>query len=111
MLRIRTFDEARTTRLKLEGKVVREWIPEARRVWMEVSNGKEMIIDLLDVTFVDDWGRKLLTEMHASGACLVGCGPMIGELIEEIHREMPRAQRNRAREVMFLLLGLLLVFA
>ncbi len=105
MLRIRTIDEPRTVRLKLEGKVIREWIPEARRVWMEVSNGKEMVIDLLDVTFVDDWGRKLLTEMHASGACLVGCGPMIGGLLEEIQREKPSSESSRFWKMLLFLIG------
>jgi anti-anti-sigma regulatory factor len=106
MLRIETLHEACAIRLKLEGKVIRGWITEARRAWMEASNGKELIVDLIDVTFVDDQGRKLLSEMHAAGACLVGCGPMIGELIEDIHREIPRPDRNRAREVLLLLLGL-----
>ena len=111
MLRISRFDEPHATRLKLEGKVIREWIPEARRVWVEASNGKELIIDLFDVTFVDDWGRRLLTEMHAAGASLVGTGPMIGTLIDDIRREIPRAKPGRVQEVLFLLFGLLLIFA
>ncbi|HSA91576.1 MAG TPA: hypothetical protein VLE48_01070 [Terriglobales bacterium] len=111
MLRIRTFDEPHALTLKLEGKVVRAWVTEARRAWRDARNGKKLIIDLLDVSFVDDAGRQLLAEMHAAGASLIGSGPMIRALLDEIEREEPLAKRSRLGAVLSSLLALLMVFA
>ena len=71
MLRISTLHAPHFVTLRLEGKVVRDWILEAHHAWLQVFEGKNLIIDLSDVTFVDDSGRKLLADMHAAGARLV----------------------------------------
>jgi len=76
-----------TTRLKLEGKLAHEWVQEAADVWSAIVATKTnlaIVVDLLSVSFVDDAGQQLLTDMRHRGAELVGCGPMITALIEEI---------------------------
>jgi len=99
MLRITVLnDDLRSTRLKLEGKLAHEWVYEADRTWKELpprNEGAKLIVDLLGVSFVDDDGRRLLTEMHKAGAELVGSGPLISPLIEEIKQSEPiRAERS-----------------
>jgi outer membrane protein TolC len=87
MLRIHIIDEPFSTTLKIEGKLIQEWATEARNTWLKIaesSNGKKTIIDLHDLSFADDLGRNLLSEMHKRGARLVGSGPMVDALIEEI---------------------------
>ena len=88
MLRITVLnDDSGSTRLKLEGKLAHEWVYEAEKTWKELPPANEneiLIVDLLAVSFVDDDGRRLLTEMHKTGAELVGSGPLISPLIEEI---------------------------
>ncbi|HWC20456.1 MAG TPA: hypothetical protein VG498_25795 [Terriglobales bacterium] len=88
MLRITVLnDDFAITRFKLEGKLAHEWVYEAERTWkaLLVSDaGARVVIDLLGVSFVDDSGRQLLTDMHRAGAELVGAGPLISSLIEEI---------------------------
>jgi anti-anti-sigma regulatory factor len=111
MLRIRTFDETHAVTLKLEGKVVRAWVAEARRAWLDARNGKKLIIDLLDVTFVDDAGRELLAEMHAAGTSLIGSGPMIRALLDEIQVEKPLAKPSRSGTLLFSMFALLMIFA
>ncbi|MBS1852244.1 MAG: hypothetical protein JST79_15150 [Acidobacteria bacterium] len=87
MLRITVENGSLTTRLKLEGKLAHEWVPEVEKAWagLVVADWKrKLVVDLFDVSFVDDAGWKLLAEIHHSGARLVGSGPLISALIEEI---------------------------
>jgi len=87
MLRIRVQNGPLTTRFKLEGKLAHEWVTEAEKAWVALTaiNGtKKVIVDLFDVEFVDDLGKQLLAQMNHTGADLVGSGPMISALIEEI---------------------------
>lgn len=87
MLRISIQNGPLTTRFKLEGKLAHEWVSEAEKSWAALTalNGKQkLIVDLFDVAFVDDLGRQLLAQMHHAGAKLVGSGPLLSPLIEEI---------------------------
>jgi anti-anti-sigma regulatory factor len=87
MLRISVLNELGITRMKLEGKLSNEWVVEARKAWAALSqmNGtKEILVDLLDVSFVDDAGHQLLAEMRHADAELIGSGPLISVLIDEI---------------------------
>jgi hypothetical protein len=88
MLRISTVCDPNGSRFKLEGKLVHEWVNEAAKAWttllIGVASRGQVVVELYDISFVDDNGRALLCQMHAAGAKLVGCGPMIGTLIEEI---------------------------
>lgn len=86
MIRISVENGPLTTRLKLEGKLAHEWVGEAQKAWAELASrrNKKMIVDLFDVSFVDAAGWQLLAEMHHAGARLVGSGPLISALIEEI---------------------------
>jgi len=87
MLRISVLNTPGTTQKKLEGKLAHEWVQEAAKAWsalvaMNVST--TIVVDLLNVSFVDDAGHQLLSDMRHAGAELIGCGPMISALIEEI---------------------------
>jgi anti-anti-sigma regulatory factor len=87
MLRITVENGSLTKRLKLEGKLAHEWVSEAEKAWSDLaaSNArKTIVVDLFDVAFVDHLGWQLLAQMHHAGAKLMGSGPMISSLIEEI---------------------------
>jgi len=90
MLRISVLNGSDTARFKLEGKLAHEWVREAQVAWaahMVLHGNKEMVVDLYDVCFVDEAGRQLLVEMHGAGAKLVGSGPMMSVLIDEINED------------------------
>ncbi len=73
--------------MKLEGKLAHEWVDEARNAWVAMSeaNGKtEIVLDLLNVSFVDEAGYELLTDIRRAGAELMGSGPLMSALIDEI---------------------------
>lgn len=87
MLRISVLSEPGIVRMKLEGKLAHEWVEEARKVWASLGtvNGSiDLIVDLLGVSFVDDEGHDLLTQMRRCGAELIGSGPLISAVIEQI---------------------------
>src|SRR5215470_3691539 len=89
MLRISITNEVGLTRFKLEGKLAHEWVHEAETAWsvLKSLNGKQkVVIDLVNVTFVDEAGALLLAGMRRDGAKLVGSGLLIAALIEEIER-------------------------
>ena len=87
MLRITVQKGPLTTRFKLEGKLAHDWVTEAEKAWfaLTVLNGnKKIVVDLFDVTFVDDLGWQLLKQLHRAGAKLLGSGPLMSSLIEDI---------------------------
>jgi anti-anti-sigma regulatory factor len=87
MLRISVLNELGITRMKLEGKLAREWVDEARKAWaamLEMSCKAGVVVDLLNVSFVDDAGHQLLAEIRHAGAELIGSGPLMSALIDEI---------------------------
>src|SRR5262245_56727821 len=110
MLRISVVNGSQSARLKLEGKLAHEWVTEAQKAWtalVEVAGKKKVIIDLADVSFVDDPGKELLSLFHQCGSELVGSGPMIAALIDEIHKKIADTRANFRNEIASLLLVLL----
>ena len=89
MLRISITNESRLTRFKLEGKLAHEWVHEAETAWAVLKSltGKhKVLVDLVNVSFVDENGALLLASMRRNGAKLLGGGLLIAALIEEIER-------------------------
>ena len=97
MLRISVMNEPGITRMKLEGKLAHEWVSEARNAWAalsEVNGETEIVVDLLHVSFVDDAGHRLLTEIRHAGAELMGSGPLMSALIDEIEEAESAAAQD-----------------
>jgi anti-anti-sigma regulatory factor len=89
MLRISVVNESATTQLKLEGKLAHEWVDEAHKAWAaltQTNQARAIVVDLRNVSFVDDSGHELLAAMRHGGAELIGYGPMMAALLEEIER-------------------------
>jgi anti-anti-sigma regulatory factor len=100
MLRITITNVSGLTRLKLEGKLAHEWVREAETAWGVLTslNGKQtVLVDLVNVTFVDEAGALLLAHMRHGGAKLVGSGLLIAALIEEIEQAELASEENMAR--------------
>ena len=110
MLRISVLNDPNVTRFKLEGKLAHEWVAVAEKAWntlLNISPRGPLVVDLNSVSFVDDPGRDLLVQFHSAGAKLVGTGPSIGALIEEI-RDNGANGRFRPGKWTKAILGLLL---
>ena len=87
MMKITFCKNSESTMLKLEGKLAGPWVNELEKAWRAFSptaTPEHLVVNLSDVTFVDDDGRKLLAEMHKAGAELIGDGLMTRFTIERI---------------------------
>jgi anti-anti-sigma regulatory factor len=90
MLKITLHDSAEELRLKLEGKLAGLWVGELQQCWRTAASttqGRNTILDLRDVDFVDPEGQSLLAEMYRQGVRLVAVTPLIQALVQEIARQ------------------------
>jgi ABC-type transporter Mla MlaB component len=71
MLRITTNNCPQALTLRLEGRLEGPWVAVLTQSWggaLLNLNGRQLRIDLNDVTFIDAQGRARLAEMYAQGA-------------------------------------------
>ena len=89
MLKVTTMDQDQTLTLKLEGKLAGPWVQEVTRVWIDAAQFPRIgyVIDLRSVTFIDNPGRALLTDMSRHGARLIATDCLTRNIVDEIQRE------------------------
>jgi anti-anti-sigma regulatory factor len=93
MLKITEEKNSRSTTLRVEGRLVGPWVDELERAWRGVSSDSSdgrVTVDLSDVTFVGEEGKKLLEAMYAKGAKLKASGCVTRRLVEEIAQSFAR---------------------
>jgi hypothetical protein len=94
MLRITVHENDGQCRLELAGRLGGPWVAETENVWRSAPcSGKEIEIDMRQVTAVDHAGRGLLSAMHQAGARLVAEGVAMTALVQEITGEITGKQR------------------
>jgi anti-anti-sigma regulatory factor len=74
MLKLTIHDNVEMLRFQLEGRLAGPWVQELEQCWKTASStlGRRALqIDLRHVTDMDDAGRDLLLQLHASGANIV----------------------------------------
>lgn len=87
MLRIIEQENDRSLSFKLAGKLVRDWAPELERCWRQAMAGRQLAavnVDLTEVTFVDDVGKRLLATMAKAGVELIAADLLMSALVEQI---------------------------
>jgi hypothetical protein len=87
MLRITIHKETRVTRLSVEGRLTGEFVTELERCWRQetdTSKPNRIQIELRDVRFVSDEGRKLLQRMVQAGVQLTAADLVMKAIVEEI---------------------------
>ncbi len=73
------------TRLFLEGKLSGPCVDELDKCWQTCpSSEMALLVDLTNVSFVDEHGKELLARMHNNGIKLYSKSVMTKCLIEEI---------------------------
>ena len=68
--------------LKVEGQLVAEWVGEMEAEcsrWM--ASGRKVLLDLADVTLLDDRGVRMLKRIILDGVGLVNCSALINGLL------------------------------
>jgi hypothetical protein len=77
MLRVSFSDTAGGQRWSLYGRLAGPWVDELRSCWRQLrarAPRAPAIIDLKDVTYIDESGEELLSEMQTAGAAFVASG-------------------------------------
>jgi hypothetical protein len=67
--------------IKLEGKLLSDWIDEVRRVFLDVDECVSPGLDLSELTFVGREGAELLLELLRQGVRIESCSPFVAELL------------------------------
>jgi anti-anti-sigma regulatory factor len=85
MLRITMVqDEAGEPRLRLEGKLITEWVDEFRRACQTVRAANDHVgLDLSGLSFIDALGVAALRELLQQDTSVISIPPFIGELLKE----------------------------
>ncbi len=84
MLKISQTERANhSVTLKLEGRVVGEWVGELRQVCETLlTEGRSLKLDLADVTFADASGVAALSSFKSRGVTFSNCSPFVEEQLK-----------------------------
>ena len=79
------------------GQLAGAWVHELRSCWehsRQNTPARKSLVDLSDVTFIDEGGEKLLSEMRASGVKFVATGIETRHLIENLRSKSAKSLRR-----------------
>jgi translation initiation factor IF-2 len=72
-------------------------VDELRQCWEHAANGvrrARAVVDLRDVTFIDENGEKLLSEMRSRGAVFIAAGVETKHLLKHLQAKSERPLRR-----------------
>jgi hypothetical protein len=96
MLRITVQEDGSLWRLHLAGRLEGPWVAETENTWSSAPvSGRRIEIDMTEVTWIDEAGRRLLQAMNQAGARFIAKGVAMKALVEEITGK-PARRRRRA---------------
>jgi anti-anti-sigma regulatory factor len=103
MLKITHSAKFNEQRWILCGQLAGPWVAELRSNWDQVrdgSRGRRYVIDLSDVTLIDESGQALLGELRDQGAEFVARGVYTRHLLEDLKCKLEnfRCKEDRARK-------------
>lgn len=88
MLRISFSAEDPVATIHLEGKLLAPWIEEVRAASARAASRGPVRLDLEGLTFADQSGVELLTQLTSKGAAIQGASPFILELLASSSRQI-----------------------
>ena len=97
MLRITHAETETEQRWTLCGQLTRPWVAELRACWERGHQGgvsARTVVDLRDVTFIDESGEKLLSEMGGRGAVFIAAGVETKHLLKSLNGSGERPLRR-----------------
>ncbi len=87
MLKITLHDGPKALTFVVEGKLIGAWARELEQSWQtarSIHGGKALFVDLSDVLFIDEEGRRVLGKLFKDGASFRSAGPMTDSIVAEI---------------------------
>jgi hypothetical protein len=97
MLRITYAQTDSGQRWTLCGQLAGPWVAELRGCWEHRSQAgvnTHTVVDLSDVTFIDESGEKLLSQMRSNGAKFVAAGVDTTHLLAHLRAKGQRSLRR-----------------
>ena len=98
MLKISIVEERKQRRLVVEGKLVAPWSDELKAACESAGSGldgRELVIDLTNVTTISRQGEELLLELMKQRVRFRCCGLFTSEILKQLARKL---RRNGAHE-------------
>jgi membrane fusion protein (multidrug efflux system) len=108
MLRITVENKPDEQTWILQGRLARPWTAELRSSWRNSraeSEGQKCIVDLSDVTFIDESGEKMLGKMMNEGAEFVVRGLYAKHLLERLQSNLRRRTGKLPVAIVLILLA------
>ena len=91
MLKISIVEEKKQRRLVVEGGLVAPWSDELKAVYERAAsglNGRELVIDLKNLTTISQEGELLLLELMKRGVRFRACGVFTHEILKQVARRL-----------------------
>jgi hypothetical protein len=101
MLRVSYSDTTDGQRWCLHGRLVGPWVDELRSCWKSARDRAPLapaIVDLKQVTFIDQAGETLLAEMRSAGAELIATGVEQQHLLATLDNHKSSSARAKTPE-------------
>ena len=90
MLRVTVHEGDTFCRLELAGRLAGPWVLETEYAWRSaLRSGRQIELDMRQLTGVDEAGRELLLVMHLAGVRLIVEGVWMKCIVEEITEDQP----------------------
>jgi ABC-type transporter Mla MlaB component len=100
VLKITIDDFPDKQRWSLQGRLVGQWADELRSTWRERhydSRKRKCIIELINVTFIDQSGEAVLAEIMSQGADFFASDVYTKHLLEMLRRKLGQTRlRNKS---------------
>jgi len=97
MLRVSYSDTADGHRWSLCGHLAGPWVDELRKCWRHARTHApraRAVVDLSDVTFIDEAGEGLLSEMESAGTEFIAAGVENTDLLASLKQKGKRPLRR-----------------
>jgi len=97
MFKITLQDAPEALTLVVEGRLVGPWAKELEHSWRTISlikGQKSLLVDLKEVLFIDEEGKRVLTKLFQEGASFRSSGPMTDSIVAEITGKSAGSWRN-----------------
>ena len=98
MLKISIVEGKKQRWVVVEGRLVAPWSDELKAACERARSGldgRELVIDLKNLTTISQQGENLLLELMTQGVRLRGCGVFTHEILKQVAR---RLRRNGAHK-------------
>ena len=87
MLKITLSKTNRGTTFVLSGRLAGPWVEELRNCWLEREFGESAPchVDLREVTFIDEAGTTLLSQMYRGGVTIHASGCLTRAIVQSLN--------------------------